>query len=114
MSRLLLILKLAALLLSCLSFNYVDGKTVTVTSYVTKYKIKTTKTYSASPATVVVYRSVTQTTKTSTVLNSSTSLPPPIAVSSVYSFVYDYTTVTSTSTSIASQTNSISSTYTVI
>ena len=90
-----------------------EAKTVTVTSYITKYKYTQTQTYTPNPSIVVVYNSKTVNTFTSTILKSSTTLPPPLAVSSVYSFVYKHATVTTTSTSLIDVTSSISSTYTV-
>lgn len=92
---------------------FIRAKTITVTSYKTKYKYTKTITNIPTPATVNIYTSSTVSTLFSTIIKSSTSLPPPEAVSSAYSFVYKHKTVTSTSTNFIDFTRSISSTYTV-
>lgn len=108
-----LVVLIFVLLLSLL-LSLTDGKTVTVTSYQTKYNYTKTSTYQPSPGTIIVYDSKTFATETSTSLKYSTSLLPPEDVSSVYSFVYKQSTIKTTSTSVINVTRSISSTYTVI
>lgn len=90
-----------------------DAKTVTFTDYVNKTKYTKTKTHSASPATVVVYKSTTAKTLTSTIIQSTTSKPPAKVTSSIKSYVYIHKTSTLTATNVMKKTASKFKTYTV-